>query len=190
MRNFQKIAEGLPVAGLLHQVQKNQHLFNENKFRTTYEGTPHVDVDDIWLRFSALERCYPASGSLTNEVMEDNEPIWFPAAAVLTEAKGLVLNLARAVDSYKLGRVLITRIKPGGRILPHADVDGAYVHAPGIARYHTVLQGAPGSQFRCGEERVQMLTGEVWWFDAGKEHEVLNSSEMDRIHLISDYQCW
>lgn len=195
MRNFQKIAENVPVTNALHQLLRlGGPLWNEHKFRTTYEGTPHIDVDDIWLRFSSLEACYgPAPDSeklVVGEVIEDTKPIWYPAAKILTETKNLVLNLGRAVDAYELGRLLITRIKPGGRILPHSDTDGAYVKQGDIARYHTVLSGRPGSIFRCGDEQVAMLSGEVYWFDASKEHEVLNGSDTDRIHLIADYRCW
>ena len=53
-------------------------------------------------------------------------------------------------------------------------------------RYHIVLSGHPGSIFRAGDEQVTMLTGEVWWFDNTKEHEVINNSADDRIHLIVD----
>lgn len=188
MRNFHKLCEGVPVFSALHQIQKAPQLWGQNNFRTSYENTPHVDVDDIWIRFSALEKCYDPK--VIGEVIEDQAPVWYPAKHVLTEIKTLVLNLGRVVDAYEVGRVLVTRIKPGGRILPHADTDGAYVNAGDIARYHIVLQGLPGSIFRCGEEQVQMLTGEVWWFKADEVHEVLNSSADDRIHLIADFRCW
>lgn len=193
MRNFYRLAENVPMLTLQHQLAKAKHLWNENKFRTTYQGTPHVDVDDIWVRFSSLEKCYPKDAGeegLTNEVMEDTGAVWYPAKEALSEIRDLSLNIGRLVNGYSLERVLITRIKPGGQILPHADTGGAYVQLPDISRYHAVIQGAPGSWFRCGQEKVQMLTGEVWWFDAGEEHEVLNSSEMDRIHLIVDWRCW
>ena len=90
------------------------------------------------------------------------------------------------VDGHELGRLLVTKIRPGGRILPHADVTGDYVNQGNISRYHIVLQGLPGSQFRAGDETVCMRTGEVWWFNAHAEHEVFNNSADDRIHLIAD----
>jgi hypothetical protein len=34
-----------------------------------------------------------------------------------------------------------------------------------------------------------MRTGEVWWFNNAIEHEVVNNSADDRIHLIVDIRC-
>ncbi|MEL6920992.1 MAG: aspartyl/asparaginyl beta-hydroxylase domain-containing protein [Pseudomonadota bacterium] len=39
---------------------------------------------------------------------------------------------------------------------------------------------------RAGDEEVRMKTGELWWFDNKAEHEAMNDSETDRIHLIFD----
>lgn len=59
-----------------------------------------------------------------------------------------------------------------------------------IARYHLVVQGLPGSMYRCGEEEVCMQTGETWWFNAHLEHEIRNGSADDRIHLMCDLRKW
>ena len=53
MENFQLVLTGLDVHPLLHTIQRNPGLWNQYRFRTTYVGTPHVDVDDIWLRYPA-----------------------------------------------------------------------------------------------------------------------------------------
>jgi len=123
-------------------------------------------------------------------VQNDHGAVWYPAASKLPEVKPLVLNLMRYLDAYSVGRILITRIAPGGRILPHADVDGDYVHLDDISRYHLIVQGLAGSMFRCGDETVRMQTGDVWWFDAHIEHDVTNNSADDRIHLIADIRKW
>ena len=191
MRNFHKIAENVPVTSLLHQIVRHPELWNANTFRTSFPNTPHVDVDDIWIRFSAPENC-----TTTTRVIGDGAPIWYPAAQVLSEIKPIIKNLMAGVGAYELGRVLVSRVRPGGRILPHRDSDGDYVHAPDIARYHVVLQGLPGSLYSCGEEAeggmetVQMLTGEVWWFNALKLHHIENNSTDDRIHLLVDVRTW
>lgn len=188
MRNFQKVGD-IPTMPLLHQVVRNPQLWNENRFRTEFPNTPHVDVDDIWLRFSDPKTC-----TTTSNVIGDDRPIWYPAANVLTAAKPLVLQLMGAVGGYELGRLLISRIKPGGVILPHRDDAGEYVHMKDISRYHVCLQGLPGSLYHCGEkgeeETVNMQTGEVWWFNAHKLHSVVNNSADDRIHLLVDIKTW
>ena len=53
-------------------------------------------------------------------------------------------------------------------------------------RFHVVLQGLPGSLYRCGDEEVQMLSGQVWWFQHREIHEVLNNSADARLHLLVD----
>lgn len=182
MRYFQRIAEGVDVMPLLHAVQRNPDLWNQKTFRTTFPNTPHGEVDDIWLRFSADQNC-----KKVGTVIGDGAPVWHPAADVLMgHVKPILLDLMRRVEAYELGRVLITRLAPGKRILPHADKDGAYVQDKDRARYHIVLQGLPGSLYTTGTETVCMRTGEVWWFNALENHEVVNNSADDRIHLLVD----
>lgn len=183
MRNFQRIASGVDVMPLLHALQRNEDLWNANKFRTTFKNTPHGDVDDIWLRYSEPEAVLNPDD--IRPIIAGHEVTWYEAAHDLP-FKPIVCDLMRRVEAYSLERLLITRLKPGGRILPHADNAGEYVHQGDIGRYHVVLQGLPGSLMRCGDERVNMQTGEVWWFNAHIEHEVANNSTDDRIHMLVD----
>lgn len=184
MRNFQLIGKGLDVGPLNMALQRMPHLWNQNRFRTTFENTPHVDVDDIWLRYSAPEKV----DDTTNVSKVNNDPscIWYEPWKLLPQARSLVLGLMNRVEGYELGRVIITRVRPGGRILPHADNYGSYVNLGDIGRYHIVLQGLPGSLFLCGGEQVCMQTGEVWSFNAHEVHEVANNSADDRLHLLVD----
>lgn len=168
----------------MHQVMRNAGLWNTEKFRTTYTGTPHIDVDDIWLRYSAPLKV--ADPNMTADVVNDVGAVWYPAAQKLTEFKPIVRSLMGVIGAYSLERLLITRVRAGGRILRHADAGGAYVEMGDISRYHVVLQGLPGSMFLCGDESVNMRTGEVWWFNAHEEHEVINNSADDRVHLLVD----
>jgi len=109
---------------------------------------------------------------------------------VLQAMQPIVLGLMTRVHAYELGRVIVSRLPPGGRILRHADRDGEYVQASDRARYHVVLQGLPGSLYTCGDETVCMQDGEIWWFNAHEEHEVINNSADDRIHLLVDVRTW
>lgn len=184
MNNFQQLGAGLDVGPLLHVLQRNPDLWNRRKWRTTYAGTPHVDVSDIWLRYS--DENATADPANTSTVQMDTRPVWYPEWHQLPQARNLVFGLMSRVQAYELGRVLITKIPPGGRILPHSDATGAYTDQEDGARYHIVLHGLPGSLFRAGDETVNMQTGEVWWFNHLAEHEVVNNSADDRIHLLVD----
>lgn len=176
MRNFNLISANVNVTPLLNAVMRQPELWNQNTLRTTHELTPHKQVDDIWLRFNELT-ANPA------DVIDEHESVNYPAMFALPQARPLIFNLMTIVEGERLGRTLITRLPPGCKIEPH--VDGGS-HAEYYDRYHIVLQAAIGSKFRAGDEVIQMAPGEVWWFDNAKEHEVINDSQFDRIHLIVD----
>jgi len=181
MRYFQRIATGVDVLPLCHALARKHHLFNQHRLRTTFPNTPHAEVDDMVLRYSDPEQC-PTAGTVMGAVQN----VWYPAWKELPEARPIISALMHRVGGYELGRVLVSKIRPGKRVLPHADDEGEYVHLGDIARYHIVLQGLPGALFRTGDEVVSMRTGEVWWFDAHAVHEIVNNSQDDRIHLIAD----
>ncbi len=180
MRNFQLLQKGLDVTPLLHAIERQSELWNQNDLRSTYPGTPHTEIDDIWLRFNATPDDIP-------EVMDGHESINYPAMYKLPQAHHFIFGIMAKVDGERLGRVLVTRLKPGGEIAPH--VDGGE-HAAYYDRYHLVLQGFPGSEFYCGNEQVNMQTGDVWWFDNSVEHRVVNNSADDRIHLVVDVRAF
>lgn len=140
-----------------------------------------MECDDIWLRFNDIAE-YEATGNAAL-VIDGHESINYPAFAQLPAARPFVFGLMMLVQGERLGRVLITRLAPGKRILPH--IDGGD-HAAYYKRYQLMLQSEPGVLFRAGGEMVSMRTGECWWFDNSAEHEVINNSADDRIALIID----
>jgi hypothetical protein len=187
MRNFLRLAFGVNYMPLLHAVQRQPELWNENKLRTTHAASPHTEVDDIWLRFNDLTPYKDAT--TTSEyasVLDEHESICYPGWFKLPEAQIIIFDLMRMVQGVRLGRVLITRLAPGKRIAPH--VDGGS-HADYYERYHFILQNLPGSVFRAGDESITAQAGEVWWFDNKKEHEVVNNSADDKLALIIDIRC-
>lgn len=179
MRNFHRLAQGIPTGALLNAVLRRADLWNENLLRTTYPGTPHSKVDDIWLRFQAPDH----PDHRPSSVVDDLESINYPAFDAFPQARGIVFDLMRMVEAERLGRVLITRLRPGDSVSPHSD---GGENATYYDRYHLAIQGLPGSIMRCGDEEAQMLSGELWWFDNTREHEVFNGSADDRIHMIVD----
>lgn len=171
MRYFYRLAQGVMVMPLMDAIMRQPALWSADDRRTTFEGTPHKEVDDILIRFGGNDG-------------DDLEAVDFPAAAKLPMAKDLAINVMQLVRGVRLGRLVITKLEPGRKILPHKDVLGDYANY--YTRYHVILQGLQGSLFTCGDETVQMLTGEVWWFDAAAEHSLMNNSPDDRIHLLVD----
>lgn len=178
MKNFYKLAQGMDVTALMAALHVNADLWDENKLRSTHEMSPHQQVSDIWLRFNDLTKIKNAG-----DVIDEHESINYPAMARLPQARPFIFGLMHTVEGERLGRILITKLSPGGKIDPHEDGGS---HASYYERYHIVLNSAPGSIFRCGDETIHMKTGEVWWFNNAIEHEVINNSADDRIHLIVD----
>lgn len=171
MRYFYRLAEGVMVLPLMAQLVRKPDLWNTTNVRTGFDGTPHAEVDDILLRFGDDD----GSGLEATDRASMRE---------LHGAKEMALQVMGLISGVRLGRVVVTRLQPGKQILPHADVMGDYANY--YTRYHVVLQGLPGSLFGCGDESVNMKTGEIWWFDASAEHWLKNNSADDRIHMLVD----
>lgn len=177
MRYFYCLTGGVRVLPLMAAIARQPKLWNQDNCRREFAETPHAATDDILLRFTEPE------GGLQNYA-DNLEAVDRPTMAQLPDVKSEILNIMRLVNGSRLGRVVVTRLEPGKRILTHSDVLGEY--SKYYTRYHLVLQGMPGSMFNCGDETVNMLTGELWWFDASAEHSVINNSKDDRIHMLID----
>lgn len=183
MKNFQFIGTFDPIP-LMHQIQRNPQLWDENRLRTTHPLTPHKEVSDIWVRFNDIAE-YEKTGDGTS-IIDGHESKWYPSVDRLPAVREVIFPLMARVQGIRLGRVLVTKLAPGRRIDPHVD---SGEHAAYYERYHCVLQGLPGSLFHCGEETLAMPSGSIFWFDNKVEHSVQNNSADDRLHLIVDIKC-
>lgn len=191
MRHFHLLRAGIETAPLANAIVRNPQLWNEHTLRTQHAGTAHSDVDDIWLRFNDVEAHKVGASSDSTQsrgvgacsILDDHESINYPAMSALPAARGLIFDLMRMVVGERLGRVIVTRLPAGKSIEPH--VDGGD-HAAYYDRYLFVLQCPIGCSFRVGAETVQMQVGDLWWFDNGIEHEVVNLGADDRIVMIVD----
>lgn len=176
MRNFFQLAAGIDTGPTLHALALNADLWNENPLRSQHPGSAHAEADDIWLLFN----CLPGDPA---DVVDDIRVEPYRGWHVLLPLRPLVLDLMRRVEGVGLGRVMVTRLRPGARITPHAD---AGAPAEYFSRYQIALQSLPGAIFRIEEEEVGFRTGDVWWIDNRREHEVINNSADDRIVCIVD----
>lgn len=157
---------------------RQPELWDKNTLRTEHPNTAHSEVNDIWLRFNDTTD--------TSTVIDGHESIDYPAFLALPQARQIIFDLMRVVEGKRLGRVLITKLKPGKKITPH--IDGGS-HAAYYSRFHVTLQNQPGSIFRCENETINMVSGDVWWFNNSVEHEVVNNSADDRLTMIVDIKC-
>lgn len=191
MRNFLKLAEGVNVAALNIAIWRKPQLWGVYGVRRWHEQSTARAVDDIMLRYNKFDG---KNDDYVEAVCSNLDVENYPAWRDLPEAHELIAPLMMSVRGLELGRVFIARMSPGTMIPAHSDriapaeEQYPYRTPPAVYydRYHIVLSSAPGVVFRCGEEQIWMKTGEVWWFNNQLEHEVINNSAEDRIHLIAD----
>lgn len=176
MRYFYRLTEGVQVLPMMAALARQPELWSADPLRQKFENSPHSQVDDILLRFSGADSEAPIGDNL--------EAVNQPSMQKLPGVMDQVLNIMRLVNGSRLGRVIVTRLEPQKKIANHKDVLGEY--SKYYTRYHLVLQGLPGSLFNCGDETVNMRTGELWYFDAHAEHSVINNSQDDRVHMLID----
>jgi hypothetical protein len=177
VRNFYRIAHGVDVTPLMHQLALNPDLWDQNTLRTTHPLTPHKDVSDVWALFNIID---PENPAATIDAIQTHP---YEAWTRLPALKPLTLDLMRRVEGTQLGRVLITRLPPGKAITPHVD-EGTPVTF--YRRYQIALQSNPGALFTIEEEVVNFQSGEAWWINNRAEHSVVNNSSDDRIVVIAD----
>lgn len=184
MQNFLLTNRGVDVMPLLLAIKRRPDLWREDTYLRDYPQGPFGEVESIILRFPP-RTVHETEAELQKHLVtiDQHENIDYPPYKKLIEARPLVMSLMSYVGGERLGRVMINKLAPGGRIFPHADTPA---HATYWDRFHIVLESYPGVDFRCGEEHVYMAQGDVWWFQNLVEHEVHNSSDGDRIHLIVD----
>lgn len=177
MKNFQQLYTFDPVH-LVNQIARQPNLWKEDTYLRDYAQGPFGDCETIFLRFP------PASVSELERGQKDqHECVWMDGAVHLPAARALIFLLMGRIEGERLGRVMINKLRAGGRIYPHPDTPA---HAEYWDRFHFVLQSGPGCNFRAGDETVNMPTGTVWWFQNAVEHEVVNNSADDRLHMVVD----
>lgn len=172
LANFRLLARGLEVGPALAEIASRPELWNLITVRQLYEGSAHADTESIILR-----------GPTTLEGIFDNlEARDFPYFKELPATHELLRSVSALLKSREHGRVMLARLKAGGRILKHID-EGAYARY--YARFHVALTTSPACTFHCGDEQVHMSVGELWWFNHQLPHHVENPGP-ERVHLIFD----
>ena len=175
MKNFQLIVKGVDFSPILDAITKNSALWNYFNLRTTHPGTPHSEVDDIVIRFNKIRENM-------QEYMDDSESVWYSATQYIP-VQPFITTLMASTMADRIGRVVITRLRPGGKIESHKDL-GAPVSY--YQRFHFAILNEPGAKFICGDEEYTPDTGDIFIFDNSKEHSVVNDSDTDRITMIVD----
>lgn len=171
MRNFRLVLDGIDPMPLVRQVMEHPELWNSDDAWT--KGKPLLyATENIVLRY--------------NKSSQPNLNDWDRTAfSILNAAQPIVFNVMRAIPGEHLGKVMISRLRPGEKIDWHIDYWPA-VGAPYFQRYQIPLSVSAGVRFICGEEELYMPPGTAWWFDNQVKHAVFNDSAVDRLSMFVD----
>jgi len=180
MKNFMFIGSGINVEPINLILKQNPDLWDENRERRDSQGSPHSEMNDIWVRYNDQKK-FKESGDWS-KFNQPHFPIWYPAARKLHYIRPLAISMMAKMGSTHLGGILITRIPAGGKILPHVD-DNWHSRFYNCKLY-IPIQTNINCWNRCGDEVVTMNTGDCWYFNNAVEHEVQNQGSDERITLI------
>jgi len=177
--NFQKLNLLFDTNQLISELNENSSLFNELNFRKEAPGSPHKEMDDIWVRYNDIEP-YKEKGSLDG-FNDEHDSVWYPSEKQLPSVKPIVFKLMSDVQGERLGGILITKLPPGGKIDKHTD---AGWHAGYYEKFYVAIQNNSGAKFCFDEGCMEPENGEVFWFKNSVNHWVVNGSNEDRIAMI------
>lgn len=182
MSYFLPVADRIDVAPLVAEIDAQPELWNQYRLRKDTPGSPHAEMDDIWLRNNDPDRLADGRAAFN----EPHIPIWYPAWKRLPAARPIVFGLMALVQAEMLCSVYITRIPPGGKIHPHADRGWQPAYCD---RLYVALRSPIGSYFRCDcgsgvTETLGPSVGDVHMFDNTRPHWVDNFSDEWKMTMI------
>lgn len=159
----------------------NNNLWDRYDMRTRmFEGSPHREVSDIWLRYRTwdeFDRERPC------EFSNEHDSVWYAAAYIMPKIRQFIDDFFVHYEGDQLGGCLITKIPPGKCVYPHSDA-GAWHSTYFNKKILVLLQSATGQTFEFEDEIHEGETGDIFEFDNHPVHAVYNRSDVDRISLI------
>ena len=187
MKYFHKIGNRFDPEPILDDLHGQPLIWGKSP-RVTFPGSPHADVEDVIIR-GPVGYEYKTLQELHEELSCTN----YPAAELMQRTLLVASNLAyllsdpgiRDTHPLQLGRVILTKLRPGKTIHPHRD-EGPVPQF--YRRICLVVQGGDENVFMINGEVQPMQTGEMWETDVREIHTVINLMPIDRIHLIVDIE--
>lgn len=171
--NFRNVFSGINPGPLLEQIAANSQLWNsDDSWTRGKDGSPIYAASNIVLRYNK---------SSTPGLNDWDRP----AFRILWAAQPIILDVMRAIPGEHLGKVMISRLRPGEKIDWHIDL-----MPPGMPayfqRYQIPLNVVAGVRFVVGGEELYMKPGTAWWFNNQMPHAVFNDSSEERISMFAD----
>ena len=173
---FSRVSSNIDISSALVEIEENSHLFGELNARKGEIGSPHYEIDDIWVRYGDISGLVE-SGDYSG-IADEHDSIWLKD---LPAVRRVCFDIMAMVDGERLGGVLITRLQPGCEIKPHIDSGW---HASYYNKYYVPIKNEIGSVFGFESGDINAVAGEVWEFDNSVRHWVNNYSESERVAMI------
>lgn len=176
MSRFVRIASGADVLGLQLELGRAAHLWDTDPRRRLYPGTPHAQMVDITVRYMDVDQLVDLEAR-----KRQHRNVFWSAWHALPSLRPMVFALMTRVQAVELGSILITKLPPGGEILPHSDA-GSWAPEYYNCKAHIIVSGR--SVTRCDGEECEQRAGDIWTFDNLQVHSIWNSGDVDRICCI------
>lgn len=169
----------IDVSEAVTQLDAHPEFWNRYQLRTKPAGSPHADVDDLWLRYRPWSQFDPERPDAFHD---EHRAEWYPCARQLPALMPLIFGLMQIIAATELGGVLLTRIPPGKRVAIHKD---AGWHAKTYRKFAVMLK-SDEKQFFCFQgESMATVAGEVFEFRNEFDHWVVNDSEQERVTMVT-----
>lgn len=186
MNNFKLLRANIDTTPFLAEINDKSEawLRRTSRQRMIFE---HGDTQSIFLREPKLLISPKFFRRLLRiDTTDIHRSIWTSDSIEFPKLCGFMTDFA-SEHRGALGRAIIVRLKPGGKVYSHID-EGEYYKKTN--RYHLVLHSPSGSLLNCGTESAVMKNGELWWFDNKQMHSAVNEDSDWRIHLIFDMRSY
>src|ERR1700743_407422 len=145
-------------------------LWNQYTFRQEHPLSPHKDTEAIYLRWSEEMSAKAAVYDLTCQKKEAEK--YFPD----------ILWKIEEIIKTPILRAAFVKLNPGGSIAEHAD-GGPWAEI--TSRFHIGIN-LNAAQLFVENEQINILPGEIFWFNKHVRHAASNPGKNARIHLIID----
>lgn len=181
----QLVCSGYDVRPIKSQLAEHKELWGQNSLRKN-SSKVHQEMNDIWVRYNDVSK-YDEDNM--HKFNNEHIPIWYAAIDKCPALRKPIFYLMSKLEGEMLGGVLITKIPPGGKILPHADTGW---HVNYFAKFYLSINSARGAVFSFQDEGapestredVRPRTGDIYYIDNRKRHWVENNSMEDRVTMI------
>lgn len=179
MNFISEIPHSIDTSDILDELESKEEAWTLDTSRQR-KYKSQQDTETIFLR--SVQKPFPANvppDSGTNQVHPSRET---SLAKDFPEAMKAAAGIASLVDG-ELGRVMLVKLKPGGRIPAHSD-NGDYFRVR--HRFQLLLTSNDGVSLACRDEHVTPVSGQLIWCDNKEQYEESNQGTTPTVRLIVD----